>query len=100
MHAITGHDTKFEVWLILKNRRRSGQDNIAEQDVFRVQPYRAVHRCNERYLDVEDIHEDFFALAIDFVVAFRRKEVEAFRAYRLHKRYAAAGQDDDAVIGI
>ena len=72
----------------------------AEQDVFGMQPHRAVHRGDQRHLDIEDVHEDFFALAIDLVVALRGEEVEAVRADRLHERLAAAGQDDHAIVGI
>ena len=51
-----------------------------------MQPHRAVHRGDQRHLDVENVHEDFPALAIDLVVALRSKEVEAFRADSLHER--------------
>jgi hypothetical protein len=65
-----------------------------------VQPHRSIHGRDHRHLDVEDVHEDFFALAIDFVVALRAEEVEPVGGNRLHERLTAAGQDDHAVIGI
>ena len=65
-----------------------------------MQPHRAVHRGDQRHLDVEDVHEDSFALAIDLVVALRAEEVEPVGADRLHERGTAAGEDDDASIGI
>ena len=65
-----------------------------------MQPHRAVHRGDQRHLDVEDVHQDFFALAIDLVVAPRGEEIEAVGSDRLHERIAAAGQDDDAIIRI
>jgi hypothetical protein len=97
---IAAHDAEVEVGLILKNRRRRRQHDISEQDIFGVQPHRAVHRSNERHLDIEDVHEDLFALAIDLVVTLRAKEVKAFGADRLHERLAAAGQDHHAIVGI
>src|ERR1700751_4336336 len=100
MNAITGYDAKFEMWLILKNRRGGSQDNIGEQDVFRVQPYRTVHRSDQRSFDVEDVHEDLLALPVDLVVALRAKEVEALRTDGVHKCSATTGQNDDAVIRI
>ena len=39
-------------------------------------------------------------LAVDFVVALRGKKIEAVEGDPLHERIAAAGQDDDAVVGI
>src|SRR2546430_847105 len=98
--AIAGHDAEFEVRLILKDRRGGSQHDVGEQDIFGVQPHRAVHRGDQRHLDVEDVHEDSFALAIDLVVALRAEEVEAVGADRLHERGTAAGEDDDASIGI
>ncbi len=65
-----------------------------------MQPHRAVHRSNERHFDVEDVHENFFALAIDLVVALRSKEVEALRADSLHEGLAAAGQNHHAIVGV
>jgi hypothetical protein len=38
--AITRYDAKFEMRLILKNRRRSGDHNICKQDILRVQSHR------------------------------------------------------------
>jgi hypothetical protein len=32
MDAIARHDARFEVWLVLKNRRWSGQNDVGEQD--------------------------------------------------------------------
>jgi hypothetical protein len=65
-----------------------------------MQPHRAVHSGDQRHLDVENVHEDFPALAIDFVVALRGEEVETFRTECLHKGVAAAGQDDNAVVAV
>ena len=65
-----------------------------------MQPHRAVHSGDQRHLDVENVHEDFPALAIDLVVALWGKEVEAFRADGLHERVAAARQDDNAIITV
>lgn len=65
-----------------------------------MEPYRAVHRSDQRCFDVQDVHEDLFALSVDLVVALRAKEVEALRTDRLHKRSATTGQNDDAIIGI
>ena len=89
--AIAGHDAEFEVGLVLKNRRWRRQHDVSEQDIFGVQPHRAVHRGDQRHLDIEDVHKDFFALAIDLVVALRAEEVEAVGADRLHERGTAAG---------
>ena len=100
MDAIAGHDAEFEVRLVLKNRRWGGQHDVGEQDIFGVQPRRAVDRGDQRHFDVEDVHEDLSALAINLVVALRGEEVEALGADGLHERAAAAGQDDDAVIGV
>src|SRR5439155_18446859 len=95
--AIAGHDAEFEVRLILEHRRGGRQHDVGEQDIFGVQPHRTVHRGDQRHLDVEDVHEDFFALAVDLVVALRAEEVEAVGADRLHERGTAAGQDHDAI---
>ena len=65
-----------------------------------MQPHRAVHCGDQRNLDVENVHEDFSALALDFVVALRGEEVETFRTDCLHKGVAAAGQNDNAVIAV
>ena len=65
-----------------------------------MQSHRTVHRGNQRHFDVEDIHQNFLALAIDLVVAARAKEIEAVGCDPLHERIAAAGHDDDAVVGI
>ena len=56
-----------------------------------MQPHRAVHCGDQRNLDVENVHEDFSALALDFVVALRGEEVETFRTDCPHKGVAAAG---------
>ena len=65
-----------------------------------MQPHWAVHSGDQRHLDVENVHEDFPALAIDFVVASRGEEVETFRTDCLHEGVTAAGQDDNAVIAV
>src|SRR6202049_2902165 len=85
---------------VLKYGCRRRQHNIGEQDVLGVQSHWAVHCRDQRHLDVENVHEDFPALAIDLIVALRGEEVETFRTDSLHKRIAAAGQDDNAVIAI
>src|SRR5580658_8036329 len=46
MHPIAGRDTKLEMGLVLEYRRWSGQDDVAQQDIFRVQPNRTVHSRN------------------------------------------------------
>jgi len=91
---------KFEVWRILKNRRRSGQDNIGEQDVFGVQPYRAVHRSNERHFDVEDVHEDFFAFRDRFCRNLRGKKSKPSGLIGLHEGPAGAGQNHNAIVRV
>ena len=65
-----------------------------------MQPHWAGHSRDQRHLDVENVHEDFPALAIDFVVALRGEEVETFRTDGLHEGVTAAGQDDNAVIAV
>ena len=56
MDAIAGHHAEFKVWLVLKDRRWSGQNDVGEQDKFGVQPRRAVNRGDQRRFDVEDVH--------------------------------------------
>ena len=100
VNSIAGHDTEFEVRLILKNCRWGGQHDVGEEDIFGVQSHRAVDRSNQRHFDVQDVHEDLFALAINLVVALWSKEVEAFRADSVHERFATAGQDDHAIVRV
>src|SRR5271154_164255 len=100
MDTVAGHDAELEMRLVLENRRWGGQHDVGEQDILGGQPRRAVHRGNERHFDIEDIHEDLFALAINLVVALRREEVEALGADGLHERVAAASEDDDATVGV
>jgi hypothetical protein len=100
MDAITRHDAEVEVRLVLKNRRWSCQHDVGEQDILGVQPRRAVDRGDQRRFDVEDVHKDFSALAINLVVALRCKEVETLGADGLHERAAATGQYDDTVIRV
>ena len=54
----------------------------------------------EQVSSIDDVHEDFPALAIDLVVALRGKEIETFRTDCLHEGVAAAGQDDNTVIAV
>ena len=63
-----------------------------------MQSYRPVHRGDQRHFDVEEVHQDLFALAPDFVVALGREEIEAVEGDLLHERIAGAGQDHDAVV--
>src|ERR1700751_497392 len=100
MDAIARHDARFEVWLFLKNRRWSGQNDVGEQDKFGVQPRRAVNRSDQRRFDVEDVHQDLSALAINLVITSRGEEVETLGADGLHKCVAATGQNDDAIVGV
>src|SRR5580700_7736155 len=100
MDPLARYDAKFEVRFVLENSRRSGQHDVGEQDIFGVQPRRAVYRGDKRRLDVENIHEDLSALAIDLVVALRGEEVETFGADRLHEGVAATRQDHHAIIGV
>ena len=86
--------------LVLKHRRRRREHDIGEQNVLGVKPHRAVYRRDQRHLDVEDVHEHFFAFAIDLVITLRTEEVEGLGADRIHKGVSAAGQDDDAVFRI
>ena len=71
MDAIARHDDRCEVWLVLKDRRWSGQNDVGEQDKFGVQPCRADDRGDQRRFDVEDVHQDLSALAINLVIASR-----------------------------
>ena len=100
MDAVARRDAEIEMGLVLENRRRRRQDDVGEQDVFGVQPHRAVHGGDHRRLDIEKVHQDFSALAIDLVVALRAEEVEAVRTDFLHEGVAAAGQDHNAIVGI
>src|SRR5271169_7100476 len=65
-----------------------------------MQSHRTVYRGYQRHFNVEDIHQNLLALAIDLVVAAGAKEVETVGCDPLHERIAAAGHDDDAVVGI
>src|SRR5258708_30712622 len=83
--AIAGHNAEFEVGLVLKNRRWRRQHDISEQDIFGVQPRRAVDRCDQWHFDVEDVHEDLSTLSVNLFVALGGKEVETLGADGLHK---------------
>src|SRR5947208_13899135 len=65
-----------------------------------MQPDRTIHRGEQRHLDVEEVHQDLFALAIDLVVAPWGEKIEAVERYPLHESIAAAGQDDHAVVRV
>ena len=65
-----------------------------------MQPCRAVDRSDQRRFDVEDVHQDLSALAINLVIASRGEEVETLGADGLHKCVAATGQNDDAIVGV
>jgi len=88
------------MWLVLENHRRSGEHDVGEQDVFRVQPHRAVHRGNQRHLNIEDVHQNFFAFTVDLVVTPRGKEIEAVGCDRFHEGAAATSKDYHAIVGI
>src|SRR5215472_5137297 len=66
---------------------------MSEQDIFA--PDRSRRRSEAPR--VEDIHHDFFALAVDLVVALRAEEVEALGADRFHEGGAASGEDHHAI---
>src|SRR5256885_11680230 len=86
--------------LVLKHRRRRRQYDVGEQDVLGMQPDRAIHRSDQRHLDVEEVHQDLFALSIDLVVTPWGEKIEAVERYPLHESIAAAGQDNDAVVPV
>src|SRR6266404_2394113 len=65
-----------------------------------MQPYRAVHGGDEGHLDVQNVHQDFSAFAIDLVVSHRAEKVEALGTDRLHECLAGARQNHDAITGI
>jgi 8-oxo-dGTP pyrophosphatase MutT (NUDIX family) len=82
--GVVGRVQRGSAWILCPATSRRGPP-----------PEHSTLSCN-----IEDVHEDFFALAIDLVEPLRSKEVEALRADGLHERSTAAGQDDHAVIRI
>src|ERR1700722_10023616 len=86
--------------LVLEDHRRGGEHDVGEQEVFGVQAHWAVHRGDQRHLNVEDVHEDFLALAINLVVAPWGGEIEAVGGDPFHERIAAAREDYHTIIGI
>src|SRR5438034_6750653 len=94
-HAI-GSDRDNRV-VILTGSGAAFMESISPDgfDFFSPQGYDKIYREGKKVLmnilDVEDVHEDFFALAIDLVVALRAEEVAAIGADRLREGGTAGG---------
>ena len=94
--AVSRSNPEVVVRFILEDCRGSCQNDVTQEDVFRVQQCRAIDRSDERHLDVENVHEDLLAFAIDLVVPAWSEEIEAVGPNLLHEGIPAAGKDYDA----
>src|SRR5580692_184520 len=63
-----------------------------------MQPHRTIDRGDHGCFDIEDIHQDFSALAINLIETLWCKEIEALRANRFHEGLPASGEDHHSVI--
>jgi hypothetical protein len=94
--SVAGRNAEVKMRFVLEHGAWRRQHYVAQQNIFRMEPHGAVNCGDHRHFDVQDIHEDFSALAKDFIKSLRREKIKAIGAYRFHERITAPGENNDA----